>query len=124
MPLLNCFSLLIIFCMDLKEGLRMSAYRANLRSVCSDYDMTTVAAFPYLHFALCKYLCHLDVFEKGTITPFVMLLDGAYHAEFCSQLRESLCFRRFCKAIIHVGPLIILTVGGCIKVCRRISDAL
>ena len=50
------YSPLIILCTYFKITLRMIAYRAYLWSLCSDYNMAAVTAFPYLNFALFKYL--------------------------------------------------------------------
>ena len=47
--------------MNFKVALRMVAYRAYLRSLCSDYDVTAVSALPYLYFALLKYLGSLYI---------------------------------------------------------------
>lgn len=38
--------ILIVLCMNLKVALRMGAYRANLRSLGSHYNVSAVTAFP------------------------------------------------------------------------------
>ena len=63
--------------MHLKVRLWMRAGGANLRSLCSYYDMTAVATFPYLNLALLEHFLSLNVVQKCTITLFVALLDGA-----------------------------------------------
>ena len=39
----------------------MSAYGAGFGSLCSDYDMTAVAAFPDLNLTLFKYPRRFDI---------------------------------------------------------------
>ncbi len=52
---------LIVLLMNLEVTLWMCTYWANLRCLSTNYDMTAVAALPYLYLALFKYLRSLDV---------------------------------------------------------------
>ena len=76
--------------MDFKVTLWMIAYRTDLQSFCSDNNMTTVAALPYLNFALLKYLSSIKILKKRTISVFVVLFDFSY----CSD-----CFYIFLRMI-------------------------
>ena len=51
------------------------------------------------------------------------LLDGRNAAELRSKLREALRFRGLRKALIHVGPLVVLAVCRCRKVLCGAADA-
>ena len=54
---------LVVLGVNLEVSLWMSACWADLRSLCANYDVTTVAALPYLHLALLEHLSSLDVLE-------------------------------------------------------------
>ena len=77
------YSPLIILCTYFKITLRMIAYRAYLWSLCSDYNMSTVTAFPYLHFALLKHLSSFNVLKKCTISLLMVLFNFSYCSKFC-----------------------------------------
>ena len=96
--------------------------RTYLGSVRSDEDMSAVPAFPHLDLALFKDLPHLYIFQEGTVTLFVMLLDSGYHTELFRKLREALLLRGLCKACIHIGPFVILTVCGLSKIFGGIAE--
>ena len=57
--LFKCGSILpsIILSVYFKVALRMITYGTYIGSLCAYYDMTAVAALPYLDLALFKYLC-------------------------------------------------------------------
>ena len=86
--------------------------------------MTAVPALPYLHFALLKYLRSLNILQQGAISLLVMFLNGAYHTEFGCQFRESFCFCSLGKLLVHIRPLVILSICGCIQICHGISQTL
>ena len=67
----------------------MAADRTYLRCLCSDHDMPTVAALPYLYFTLFEYRSCLHIFKKGTVALLMVLLDLAYHTEFCCESMET-----------------------------------
>ena len=52
----HVYSPLIILCTYFKIALRMIAYRTYFRRLSSYHNMSAVTAFPYLNFALFKYL--------------------------------------------------------------------
>ena len=90
----------------------MSAYGAGFGSLCSDYDMTAVAAFPDLNLTLFKYLSRFDILKESAVSFLVVLFYGGNRSEFCGEFREALFLSGFCKALVHIGPFIILTVCG------------
>ena len=47
---------LVVFLMHLKIALWMCAHRTYFRCLRSNYDMSAITAFPYLHFTLFKHL--------------------------------------------------------------------
>ena len=70
----------------------MVADRADIRRLGSHNDMTAVAAFPDFDFTLLKDLLGFDVLQQGTVTLFMMLLNGSDAAEFGGQFRETFFF--------------------------------
>ena len=80
---------LIIFFSDFKIALRMLAYRAYLRSFCSNYDMSAVAALPHLHAAFLKYLARLNVVKQSAVSLLMALLNRSYAAELLCQSVEA-----------------------------------
>ena len=102
----------------------MSASWAELRSLCTYYDMTTVAAFPNLDFALLEHFLCLNIAEQSAITLLMTLLDCSYETELCSKLLEAFFFSCLCEAIIHVSPLIVLAIGSSSKVLSSCANTL
>src|SRR5574344_499384 len=106
--------MLIILCQKFKVGLRMSACGADLRCFGSYYDVSAIAAFPYLYFAFLKNLCCLYILQQCAVALLMTLLNGSHKAEFGSQFLKTFFFRCLCKTVIHVCPLIVLAFG-CIQ---------
>ena len=102
----------------------MCASRANLRSLGADYDVTAVAAFPYLDFALLEHFLSLDILEKCAIALFMTLLDSSYEAEFLCEYVESLFVCGLCETVIHISPLIIFSVCSLNEVVCGVADTL
>ena len=67
----------IILRMKLEVALGMIAGRTDIRCLFADYDMTAIAAFPYLNLASGKYLCRFHVTKQRTVSFFVMFLYGS-----------------------------------------------
>lgn len=61
--------------MYLEIALRMITRRADFRRLCSDDDVSAVAALPYLHFALFKYGRRLHVLKQSAVSFFVVFLN-------------------------------------------------
>ena len=75
--------------------------------------MAADTAFPHTLLCLLKYLLHLDIMKQLAVTLFVGLLYCAYFSEKLRHLRKTFLIGIFCKTIIHIGPLIVLSL------CRR-----
>ena len=89
----------------------MSADRTDLRSLGSDADVTAVAALPDLDLTLLKALLGLYVLQEGSVALLMMLLNCTDHAELGGKGLESLSLSCLCKALVHVSPLEVLSVG-------------
>ena len=61
--------------------------------------------------------------QQCAIALLVMLFNRGYEAETVSELREALFLCGLREALIHIGPLVVLTLGGCLQVLSGISDA-
>ena len=42
----------------------------------------------------------------------MVLLDGGHHTELASQVVEALLVSGLGKAVVHIGPLVVLTLSG------------
>lgn len=83
----------------------MSAYGADLGSLCSDYDMTAVAIFPDLNLTLLKYPRRFDILKESAVSFLVVLFYGGNRSESCSEFREALFFSYGRKIRIFVSCL-------------------
>ena len=102
----------------------MCTGRADFRSFGTYYDVTAVAALPYLDFALLEHFLSFDILQKCAVTLFVTLLDSSYEAELLSENVESFLVGGLCETVIHICPLVILSVCSLNKVVCGIADAL
>ena len=82
----------IIFCVNFKKALRMIADRALIGSVGAHHKMTAVAAFPNLNLALGEDRSCFHVFQKCSVTLFVVFFDGCHHTELGGQFGETFFF--------------------------------
>lgn len=114
---------LIVLFVYFEEALRMVTGRADLRSRRTDYDVTAVAALPYLDFALLEYLSGLYIAQQGTVTLFVMLFDGCNQTELACQIMEAFLLSGLCEAVVHVGPLVVLALGSVQQVFSGVAQA-
>src|SRR5699024_984781 len=101
----------------------MIAGRTNFRSGSSNYNVSAVAAFPDFNFASGEHFRRLRLAEQRAIALFMMLLDGSHKAECRRKFRESLFLCGFCKSVVHICPLVILTLCGVEQVLGGIADA-
>ena len=102
----------------------MCASRANLRSLGADNDVSAVAAFPNLYLALLEHFLGLDVLEKFAIALFLTLLDSSYEAELLCENMESFLISGLCETVIHICPLVVLSVCSLYKIVCCVADAL
>ena len=101
----------------------MVAGGANLWSFLTDHNVTAVAALPYLDLTLGKDLCHLHIVQQGTVALLMVLLNGGYQAETLGQLMKAFLIGSFGKAIVHIRPLVVLTLSGGEKVFCGVANA-
>ena len=99
----------------------MSANGASLRSLCTHYEVTAVTALPHSHLSLLKYLLHLNVGKKLSVSLLVSLLDSGYHSELRSKSLEALFVSFLCEGVVHIGPLVVLALCRCKKVSRSVT---
>ena len=86
----------------------MIAGWADLWSLCSNDDVSTVSAFPYLNIALLEDRESLDILEKCSVSLFMMLLNCCYKTESSCKLNKAFLFSCLGKSFIHICPLVVL----------------
>ena len=86
-------------------------------------DVSAVAAFPDLDFALFEHLCGFHVLEEGAVAFFVHLFDCGDFAELGGERGKAFFFGGLGEAFVHVRPFIVFTVGGCLQVLGGVADA-
>ena len=118
------FLSLIIFRVDLKIALGMIAGRADLRGLLAHNNVTAVAALPHLDLAFGEDLRRLYIAQQGTVALLMVLLDLAYHTEFCCESMETFLIGGLRKILVHIGPLVVFTgCSGC-KIRSGIADSI
>ena len=100
----------------------MEADRTYLGGFCADNDMAAVTAFPDSNAALSEHFHSLHVLQQGTVALLVVLLDSAHSTELCGKFGESFLLGFLCHALIHIGPLMILALGGMEKILLGRAD--
>ena len=101
----------------------MSACRANFRRLGAYHQVTAVAAFPDLYFALFEDCGGFHVLQQSAVAFFVVLFDGSNHAELGGQFREAFLFGSFGEAFIHVGPFVVFAGSSSGQVGSGVTDA-
>ena len=100
----------------------MCADGAYLRSELADHDVATVAALPDALIVAREDDTALEVADELLVALLVVLLDGTYHAELGSDLLEALFVSVFSHAVVHVGPLVVLTGSGSLEVALGVLE--
>ena len=117
------FLSLIILRVNFKVALGMAAGGANLGCLLTHNDVTAVAALPHLDLALGKDLRHLHIVQQGTVALLTVLFNGSDQAEALGQLVEALLVGGFGEAVVHIRPLVVLTLCGREKIFGGVADA-
>ncbi len=103
---------LVVLCVNLEVSLRMEADGTDVGGFSADDDVAAVAALPDANACLAEHLGCLDVAQQGTVALLVVLLDGCHATELFSQLVEAFLVGFAGKAVVHVGPLVVLALGS------------
>ena len=103
---------LIVFCPHLKKRLGVLADRADLRGLGAHDQVAAVAALPQGDAALFKDGLGLHVLQKCTVALLVGLFDGGNPPELGSQGGKALFLGFLCHPVMHIRPLVVLTLGG------------
>ena len=106
------FAALVVLSVNLEVSLRMEADGTDVGGFGADDDVAAVAALPDADACLAEHLGCLDVAQQGTVAFLVVLLDGRYATELFSQLVEAFLVGLTGKAVVHVGPLVVLALGS------------
>ena len=100
----------------------MLAYGANLGCSSTDNHVSAVTALPNGYTALLEYCLLLYVVQKCAVSLLVSLLDSSNSAELCSELGKALFLSVLSKAVVHIGPLVVLALGRVEKVLCGITE--
>ena len=79
----------------------MCAGGAELGGVCTNNDMSAVAAFPNLYLALCEYSRSFNVAKQSAISLLVMSLNFSYKTELLRKLVEALLVSGLSEISVH-----------------------
>ncbi len=121
--LISARAVLVVFSSDFEEGLRVGADGACGWGLGADDDVTAVAAFPHLDFALFEDGCSFHVLEEGAVAFLVALLDGGDGAELLGEGGKAFGFGSLRKVFVHVGPFVVFAIGGSLQVGGGVTDA-
>ena len=113
--------ILVVFFSNLEICLGMLAYGANLGCSSTDNHVSAVTALPNGNTALLEYCLLFYVVQKCAVSLLVSLLDSSNSAELCSELGKALFLSVLSKAVVHIGPLVVLTLSGVKKVLSGIA---
>lgn len=106
----------IILSLDLEEAFLVVAYRTHLGSLLAYDDASAVAADPDCVAVAGEFDSLLDVLEQLAVTLLMMTLYLADSAEFACDFGEALLVGLACHTIVHVGPLVVLTLCGVLEI--------
>ena len=109
--------------MNFKIALGMVAGGANLRGLLAHDDVTAVAALPYLDLTLGKDLRRLHIVQQGAVSLLMVLFNSSDQTETLRQLMKAFLIGGFGKAVVHIRPLVVLTLSGGEKVFCGVANA-
>ena len=101
----------------------MVAGGADFRGFLPNDDVTAVAALPHLDLALGKDLRCLNIVQQGAVSLLVVLFNGGDQAETLGQRMETFLIGCFGKAVVHIRPLVVLTLSGGEKIFGSVANA-
>ena len=85
--------------------------------------MTAVAALPHLDLAFGEDLRRLYIAQQGTVALLMVLFNGGDQAEALGKFVEALLVSSLGKAVVHIRPLVVLTLRGGEKVFCGVANA-
>ena len=94
----------------------MDAYWANIWCLCTNYDMTTVSAFPNCNATLFKHFLFFNICKKFSISFFMMLFNSTYASELFSKFMKTFFISFLCHTFIHICPLIVFAFSSSLQV--------
>src|SRR5574344_446020 len=100
----------------------MLADRADLRSLGANDQVAAVTALPHSNAALLKDGHGLHVAQKLAVALLMGLLNGSYATELLGQLMEAFLVGLTGHAVVHIGPLGVLALGGVEQVLGGIAQ--
>ena len=101
----------------------MTANRANERGFLTHHEVTAFAALPHDFFTLFENALHLNIAEQLQIPLFVGLFNSGHGTETRGKFRETFLVSRLGKAVVHVGPLVVLAACSRLEVFFGCPDA-
>ena len=112
----------IIVFLQLEICLRMSADRADFRSILSDMNMTAVGADPDPVAVTGEHNALFDIRYQFAVTLFMLLLDLTDGIKKIGKTGKSLFLGNLCKLRIHISPLIVLAGGSILQIFDGAGD--
>ena len=101
----------------------MVADGADFRRSGPDVDVAAVAAFPAVFAGADPDLSGLDVGKELAVAFLVAFFNGGNALELSGDVVESFGTGLFGETLVHVGPFLVLAVGGGLQVFDRGTDA-
>ena len=92
--------------------MRVSAYRANFRSLLANVDVSAVGALPYAVAVAREHQFFFHVAEQLAIAFFVLFFDGGNAFKSGSNFVEAFFAGFLSHSGIHVGPLVVFAFGS------------
>ena len=89
----------------------------------TDDDVPAVAALPNLDVALFEHLLRLHIVQQRAVALLMVPLDGGDQTEPVGKLGEPFLLGGLGKALVHIRPLVVFTLGGGQQIFRRVADA-
>ena len=108
---------------EFQIALGMVAGWADLRRFLTNHDMPAVAALPHLDLALGKDFRHFHIVQQGAVALLMMLFNGGDQTEALRQLMKAFFIGGFGEAVVHIRPLVVLTLSGGEEIFGGVADA-
>ena len=121
--LISVNRILVVLSLNLEVALWVVADWANLWSLLAYYDMTAVRALPDAVAVAREDELVLHVLQELAITLLVVLLNLSHHFKLDCNLLEAFLASFLSHAWIHIGPLVVLTIGSSLQVLLCILDS-